>query len=61
MVKLKIHKPILTQSTYFMNNTFSSLHWGKIMFKIGGCKDKYSNLRQVTAPQTLSHQFVQTD
>ena len=31
MVKLKIHKPIPTQSTYFMNNTFSSLNWGKFI------------------------------
>jgi len=26
----------------------------------GGYKEKYTTLRQVTEPQTLSHQFVQT-
>jgi hypothetical protein len=25
------------------------------------CKKTYTNLRQITDPQTLSHQFVQTD
>jgi len=43
--------------------TFSLFIWrtDRVVGGGGGSKEKYSNLRQVTAPQTLSHQFVQTD